>query len=177
MYKTFVTQLLLGLFLSAIPGSSSIAASEEKKSCSSQEYHQFDFWIGQWEVRDPKGNKVGENHIFPILNGCALSENWVNTKGVGGVSYNFYNQSEKNWHQTWVDADGGSLYLNGKLEDNKMVLSGSRTGKDGKPVIDRITWSPLQDGRVKQHWQLSTDSGQSWKDLFVGFYERVKASK
>ncbi|MET1257277.1 hypothetical protein [Aliikangiella maris] len=82
-------------------------------ACSSGEYRQFDFWIGEWEVSNAKGEPVGNNHIFPILNGCALSENWQSVKGGKGVSYTFYDQNQKQWHQTWVDANGGALYLNG----------------------------------------------------------------
>ncbi|WP_196140296.1 hypothetical protein [Aliikangiella sp. G2MR2-5] len=148
------------------------AFDNEKKACKTHEYRQFDFWIGNWEVMNAKGEKVGENHIYPILNGCALSENWVNVKGTAGVSYNFYNQDEKHWHQTWVDEEGGSLNLNGKLVNGQMILSGARTDKEGKSVTDRITWTSLKDGRVKQHWEISEDSGQSWKDLFVGFYQK-----
>ena len=95
----------------------------------------------------------------------------MNVKGVPGVSYNFYDAAEKKWHQTWVDQTGGALYLDGGLVDGKMVLSGNRPGKDGN-TVQRITWTPLDDGRVKQHWEVSKDDGKSWSDAFVGFYKK-----
>ncbi len=33
------------------------------------ESRQFDFWLGEWEVKDTKGNLVGHNRIESISNG------------------------------------------------------------------------------------------------------------
>ena len=54
-----------------------------------------------------------------------------------------------------------------------MVLEGTGKGRDGKPVRSRITWTPLEDGRVRQHWQLSRDDGATWTTAFDGLYSRV----
>ena len=37
--------------------------------CSGEEYNQFDFWVGDWEVFNPEGQKVGENKVEKILGG------------------------------------------------------------------------------------------------------------
>ncbi len=143
--------------------------AETGKTCSSPEYRQFDFWIGDWEVKDANGKVVGFNKILPILDGCALSENWTSVNGNPGVSTNFYDKSTKQWHQTWIDNSGGSLYLNGKLIDGVMVLTDKAENSDS---IQKISWTLLDDGRVKQHWQSSKNKGETWADVFVGFYER-----
>jgi hypothetical protein len=39
-------------------------------------------------------------------------------------------------------------------------------------VQERITWTKLEDGVVKQHWQQSRDGGATWTDAFVGIYAR-----
>jgi len=160
--------ILIGTILS-LPIS---VQAEEQASCSAKEYRQFDFWIGHWEVKDHKNTIVGTNKIFPIMNGCALSENWTGAGGNNGVSYNFYDQAEKEWHQTWIDQSGNPLYLNGQFENGAMVLSGYRPGKNGGPILHRIIWTPIEDGRVKQHWQRSTNKGKSWSDVFIGFYSK-----
>ena len=147
----------------------------QQNPCDSEEFRQFDFWIGQWEVRDKAGKIVGSNHIYPILDGCALSENWIGATGNPGVSYNFYDAAANKWHQTWI-SNGGPLYLEGGLLDGKMVLSGYRPGKGDGADLHRITWTPLVDGRVRQHWQVSHDEGKSWHDVFVGFYVRLNNS-
>ncbi|MCW8876152.1 MAG: hypothetical protein OQK04_02730 [Kangiellaceae bacterium] len=164
---------LLGAISSLIAVSlGGIALANPNQPCQKEEYRQFDFWIGNWGVYDAKDTLVGHNKIFPILEGCALSENWTSAKGNLGVSYNFYDAAEKKWHQTWIDQSGGSLYLDGEFKNGKMVLSGYRPGKDGDQVLHKITWTPLKDGRVKQHWRASKDKGQKWNDVFVGFYKK-----
>ena len=39
-------------------------------------------------------------------------------------------------------------------------------------VIDRITWTPMQDGRVRQHWQASSDDGETWAYVYDGSTQR-----
>jgi hypothetical protein len=142
------------------------------KVCSSAEQRQFDFWIGDWQVTDKDGKVLGGNHIFPILDGCALSENRTSARGNKGVSYNFYDKAKKQWHQTWIDASGGALYLNGGFSESKMVLQGQTPNKEGGYLLQKISWIALDDGRVKQHWQTSKDEGKTWQDAFVGYYKK-----
>ena len=141
--------------------------------CSGAEHHQFDFWVGDWTVvRADNGKYAGQNRIESVLGGCALHENWVGAAGGKGNSYNAYDATRGVWHQTWVDSSGELLVLEGKLTDGKMVLAGEQKGADGKPLINRITWSPLPDGTVRQRWDVSTDGGKSWSASFDGIYSR-----
>ena len=61
--------------------------------CASAEHRQFDFWIGDWEVRLPDGKPAGTNRISRILNGCVIQENWSGTGGSNGTSYNIYDRN------------------------------------------------------------------------------------
>ena len=45
-------------------------------ACSSPEYRQFDFWLGEWDVSTPQGAPAGTNRVERILEGCALQEHW-----------------------------------------------------------------------------------------------------
>jgi hypothetical protein len=129
--------------------------------CSTPEYRQFDFWAGSWEVYAPNGQMVGRNVIEPILEGCGLQENWTNAAGNGGQSYNFYDAARDKWHQTWIDDSGNPLYLDGAFEDGRMVLG------DGS---NRITWTLLPSGYVRQHWETTSDGGSTWATAFDGEY-------
>jgi len=141
--------------------------------CSDPEYRQFDFWLGEWNVM-AKGNRVGTNSIVRILGGCVLAEHYVTPKGYEGWSHNVYDGARKVWHQTWVDNQGGALYLEGGLQDGKMVLQGERPAPDGSgTVLNRITWSKLDKGRVRQHWEASKDGGTTWTTAFDGTYVRA----
>jgi hypothetical protein len=53
-----------------------------------------------------------------------------------------------------------------------MVLSGDRPQADGTVATDRITFTPNDDGSVRQHWETSTD-GKTWTTAFDGHYVRV----
>jgi hypothetical protein len=53
-----------------------------------------------------------------------------------------------------------------------MVLAGTAPGPDGTTVQHEIRWSPLDDGRVRQHWRTTSDGGTTWTDAFVGTYRR-----
>ena len=39
-------------------------------------------------------------------------------------------------------------------------------------IINRITWTPLPEGKVKQEWASSTNTGATWQISFVGIYEK-----
>ena len=72
--------------------------------CSAAQHRQFDYWIGEWDVHDPTGKRVGENRITRIHNGCALLEEWRGNGGVTGSSLNVFDRDRDRWHQTWVDS-------------------------------------------------------------------------
>ena len=140
----------------------------QQKACAATEFRQFDFWLGDWKVTDPKGDVVGTNLITLEMDGCVLHEHWVGSKGGNGESFNLYDRATKQWHQTWVDNGGTLLSLNGGLVDGRMVLSGPGQGPKGEPITNRIAWEKLADGRVRQTWDVSSDGGKTWVNSFDG---------
>ena len=164
------TMRLLLILLACLP---LLAQAEDKpKPCTAEAYRQFNFWLGEWTSYSKDGEKQGENRIVSVMNGCGLQENWTGRDGrYQGTSYNFYDRATGQWHQTWMDNQGGHLFLTGRFNGNSMQLSGTQQTPDG-PLVNRITWTPLEDGRVRQHWQMSKDAGESWSTAFDGFYQR-----
>jgi hypothetical protein len=153
--------------LAALPA----VAAEAPKGCTSAEHRQFDFWIGEWEVKLPNGRHAGSNRITSIHGGCALLEEWRGNGNVTGSSLNIYDRERGRWHQTWVDGSGGLLTLEGGLVDGAMRMTGE-TVEGGKRTLQRVQWTPQPDGRVRQHWEASEDGGQAWKTVFDGWYTR-----
>lgn len=139
-------------------------------TCASAPHHAFDFWIGHWQVRTPDGKLAGTSWIEPVLDGCALVEHWTGAGDGRGTSLNFYDRDTGQWEQTWISNRGRALHLRGGLRDGRMVLEGTTEGADGRPVRQRITWSRLSNGRVRQVWEASTDGGASWHSVFDGIY-------
>jgi hypothetical protein len=168
-------RLVIVATLLALAGPS--AAGQQPKApprpcASGGEYRSFDFWIGEWEVF-VADRQVGTNRIERAVDGCLLVENWQGKGGVAGKSLNFYDAERKSWRQVWVDSTGSVLELEGGLRDGKMVLEGTANDADGTRVLHRITWSPLPDGTVRQHWQTSRDGAKTWSDAFDGLYKRA----
>lgn len=166
------TVLALALVLLCAADTPDVGAQEERPpSCSAEEHRQFDFWIGSWDVFDPEGRQVGTSHITMELNGCALHESWESLGGPHrGHSYNLYDRSSGRWHQTWVDNSGLLLQLDGGLVEERMILEGATADGDGDETLNRITWSPEDDGTVRQRWEVSEDGGETWSIVFDGRY-------
>src|SRR5688572_30244911 len=81
--------------------------------CQSSEHRQFDFWVGDWVVRNPAGKEVGRNRIAKSHDGCVLHERWTSASPHRGESFNIYDAPRKVWHQTWVDNSGLLLVIEG----------------------------------------------------------------
>lgn len=147
------------------------AQPEPARPCAAAEYRQFDFWLGDWTV-EQRGQPAGTSSVTPILDGCVIHETWTSTGRARGQSFNRYDRGSRQWVQTWVDNNGQSLLLRGERRGASMVLEGSRPGASGGTTIDRITWTPIEGGGVRQHWVASTDGGVTWTDQFDGIYRR-----
>ena len=148
------------------------------RPCTAAVHRQFDFWVGAWDVIGAKGQFAGTNRIELVDGGCALFESW--SSGAGGYTGRSLNSvgGDGRWRQTWVDSGGLRLELVGGLVDGKMVLEGETpAGTAGGPATkNRITWSPEAEGRVRQHWETSADSGKTYTTAFDGMYHPVNSA-
>lgn len=173
-----LTALLLCLPLAGFAQDPEVEADPPPPPCSDPAYRQFDFWIGEWIVT-ANDQVAGTNSIRKVHNGCALEENWQGSGdgGISGSSFNIYDQANDRWHQTWVDGGGTLLLLDGGLVDGAMVMSGQRPSADGSgTTTHRITWTPNDDGTVRQLWEASRD-GENWSVLFDGRYARAATAE
>lgn len=151
-----------------------MAVIEKLKPCNTEHYRDFDFWLGQWDVTAAgQPSATARSSITSVQGGCAVLEEYQTQSGFSGMSINFYDSTTELWHQSWMGNGGGAVHLQGNLVDGAMVLSDADllvSEKSG--TINRVTWSLLDDGRVRQHWQNSSDGGQTWTTSFDGYYAR-----
>ncbi|MBT7951940.1 MAG: DUF1579 family protein [Gammaproteobacteria bacterium] len=140
-------------------------------ACDSPEHRAFDFWLGDWDVKTPDGKVAGSNSITKHYNDCVLREQYKTPKGFSGESFNTYDVGRKVWHQTWIDNANSLLLLEGGIRDGSMVLEGKTTSTDAKVTLHRITFTPNDDGSVRQFWQ-STNAKGEWETAFDGIYTR-----
>lgn len=151
--------------------------------CAGPQYKEFDFWLGDWEVRSPSGQLLGRNRITKRHGGCVVLEEWESASGGSGSSFNVYDQPTKQWHQFWVDSSGTNwlssdkqgnpVTLRGGIRDGVMVMT---SHPDTLPSIGstRATWRPLPDGGLQQTFESSSDGGKTWTVSFDGFYKKAK---
>lgn len=139
--------------------------------CNTPEHGQFDFWVGEWEVRTPAGKVAGINRITREYSGCAVREQYQSSSGYRGESLNVYDSGRRLWRQNWIDNQGGTLLLEGGLREGNMVLEGQTIAVGGKPSRQRISWTPRADGTVTQLWESSLGDDQ-WSTVFYGIYRR-----
>jgi hypothetical protein len=152
------------------------AAQGAPPGCKTPMHRQFDFWLGEWTVRDSARTVVmGRNSITLEDAGCTVHEHWTAGGSVPntGQSLNAYDAKTGKWVQAWVGSGGDVLQLRGEFRDGRMVLeSEGLAGANGSVTRQRITWTPMPDGRVRQLWQSTTDDGRTWVAAFDGWYEK-----
>ena len=150
--------------------------------CSGPQYKEFDFWLGDWEVRSAAGQLLGRNRITKRHGGCVVLEEWESAGGGSGSSFNIYDQTTKQWHQFWADAtgtnwlssdkQGNPVTLRGGIRDGVMVMV---SHPDTLPSIGltRATWRPLPEGGLRHTFENSSDGGKTWTVSFEGFYKKA----
>ncbi|MEP6688663.1 MAG: Ig-like domain-containing protein [Gemmatimonadales bacterium] len=125
--------------------------------CPSAQAHQFDFWLGDWDVTpngSPPGTRAARSHITAEPGGCAVFEDFTDL-AYHGVSVNVFDPAGQQWHQTYVDTEHARLLFAGGLVAGDMIL----TMPDH---TSRITWSAEAGGNVRQLGEASTDGGLTW---------------
>ena len=140
---------------------------------ASPEFRQFDFWIGEWDVKNPQGVPSGSSSIQLMLGQCVIFENWSGGGGSNGKSFNIYDTNDKKWHQTYVDDKGTFTHYIGSLINGEMVITAD-TVIGGKRTFAKMTFSKMPNGDVRQHGENSIDEGKTWTTSFDLTYSRKK---
>jgi len=122
--------------------------------CDGPDYHKLDFWLGEWEVRNPRGELEGTNVISRALRGCAIEERWTEANGEKGESLFWFDPASRLWKQTWVTERGTTKE---KIE---------RSSPAGAIVFandhDRTTLSRIDGGVL----QVIERGGERWEGIY-----------
>jgi hypothetical protein len=148
---------------------------DKTRPCTTPEYRQFDFWIGDWDVQ-VQGQPAGHNLVTREQDGCLLIEHWqASTGGQTGTSFNYYDVRDKKWHQLYLDNSGNAgafPAMAGTLIGEKMVLI---TDTKVNPV-SRWTWYVVAPGKVRQMAEQSTDGQKTWNITWDSIYVKTAQS-
>ena len=144
-----------------------VGAALVAAKCSAAEYRQFDFFAGDWDTYDVEApvRIVARNRVTPMLDGCALREVYEQGDGLRGESFSTYDAARRRWHQSWATNRGQLLLMDGRLEGERMVLTGTERTADGTSSVIRVAWWPERGG-VREKAERSGDQGTTWTTLF-----------
>jgi hypothetical protein len=140
-------------------------------------YREFDFWLGDWDVRptgQPPAGPPSRNTITSDEDGCVLTEHWESPSGSKGRSFNIFDRSYGVWRQTWVDNVGGQHDYKGSLKDGNMVFLGDTPAPNGQRgrIPTRLTFFRISKDTVRQFSEISNDSGRTWQVSYDLTYVR-----
>jgi hypothetical protein len=140
---------------------------------------EFDFWVGDWDVRAVGASAVGppaRNNITLEDDGCVVMEHWTTAMGSMGQSFNLFDRSANKWRQTWVDNSGGQHDYRGGLVDGNMVLIGDTPAPNGAlgRIPTRLTLFHIGNDSVRQFSETSADGGKTWAMSYDLLYVRRK---
>ena len=106
-------------------------------------------------------------------------ESWT-AQGQTGHSFNIYDRTRQQWHQTWVDNSGGLHEYWGGLKDGNMVLTGDvplgpASRFAGRRTI-RVTFFPMGPDKMRQFSEALSMDG-TWSVNYDLIYTRRPGSK
>lgn len=179
--------ILLIVFL-AVPGS-----AQPPSRCASPEARGFDFWIGDWEIRQkilrPDGSWIelpARTSVRPALDGCALVEEWTGEvlffwegmtkqEAMKGFSVRTYDSRTGQWSIHWMDTRSphfGSPYV-GMLRDGRGEFFREWETPQGRRV-GRITFFAIRADSVQWALAVSSDGRRTWQTLWTMAMSRAR---
>jgi tetratricopeptide (TPR) repeat protein len=152
-----------------------VELDKKRRPCQySDEAHQFDFWLGEWDVFNPQGQQAGTSVIESVSEGCGILEQWKNRGGTTGTSLNFYDAGTGKWHQYWMGPTGVATRYEGVYENGAIRYHGERVSNDGKKILLRLTFFDVDKNTVRQFAEQSADGGKTWTVSYDFRYVRKK---
>ena len=141
--------------------------------CDAGEYRQFDFWLGDWDTFEAGDatTSVARAHVDLIAAGCAVHELYQQTDGLIGDSILSFDPVRKLWQQTWVTNYGSLMVISGRLNNGALTLEGEMHLRDGRSLLQRITWKAEGSG-VRESAVMSKDGGKSWDSAFNVLFQK-----
>ena len=94
--------------------------------------------------------------------------------GFKGMSVSTFNPTSKQWHQAWVDNQGGYYDFIGEVIGEKRIFKTKPVQKDGKTYIQRMVFYDIQQNAFTWDWESSEDGGRTWKLNWRIDYKRAR---
>lgn len=141
------------------------------------EFRQFDFWVGEWDVRQngaPTTTPAPSSRIEIIESECVVLETYTTPGPYSGRSFNVYDRERRHWRQVYVDTQGRMTDYVGVLRDGNLYFTAEGVVVPGSPGLAKVKMTFFDEGpnRVRQLVEQSVDEGAHWQTVFDGIYTR-----
>ena len=170
--RTPQSQLALLAITLAISAASVGAQAAEPPidPCDTPQHHQFDFWVGDWQVFDAKTNQlVGFDHVEKYSHGCIVQQNLsmltdlYRRPGVAyrlaGIGVNRFDG--ESWLEMWADNQWGAIVLKGMPEGGQAMVLNSITPSRNRDL--RLVWEKHPDGTVRALQYVAPAGTKKWE--------------
>lgn len=170
---------------SLVIGSAEAVAAQP---CPEPGAHQFDFWIGNWNVNnryflDSGWRDVGsaEVHVFPVAGGCGVVELWDGMLGrtrIRGFSARTWNPSDSTWTLVlnWPQPNRATFStLQGRFRYGRGDFY-REIETDSGMVLTRYTFADIGPDRFRWNDGTSRDAGATWHTQWIMEYARRPSS-
>jgi hypothetical protein len=150
-------------------------------------HRQFDFWLGDWNVRNQSllPNRTPQNfdgsatdRVYTVVDGCAVVEHWQGEafgRFIRGFSVRAFDPATNAWTLALLWPMQGPLRwgeLHGHLAGRRGDFVSRRVDGSGDTTIIRLSF--LNIGTDSLQWQngTSTDGGRTWTSSWRMHFHR-----
>lgn len=184
------TCTITGLLLLWIIPAAAQPSDDAAPACTTPEARQFDFWIGDWNIRNQHRNPgapedptwfdtgAATDRVYAILDGCAVVEHWMGRLSfatIYGFSVRAYDPEKEKWVLVlyWPGPQGGSFgILEGAFQHGRGAFFNDFTNTQGQHVDNRFTFSDITPSTFRWDSATSTDGMITWKPGWIMAFTR-----
>jgi hypothetical protein len=152
------------------------------------ESRQFDFWVGEWDVKlrvrqddlTWQDSHASVARIYPILSGKAVLELWSEDRveGIKGYSLRYYDTARDEW-VLWLNWPrrnrSGSSSLAGTFRHGRGDFFSTSTSGDGTETISRYSFNDITPESLRWDDAFSSDGGETWTNSWIMEFTRTAA--
>jgi len=163
--------LAWGCATAAPPAPLAAPAAPPGALCETAVHHQFDFWVGDWQVFDTLDHDalVGYDHVVKEADGCIVQQNLQMLSDLyrrPGVPYRMFGLSVnrfdgERWLELWADNQWGAIALAGGPEDHYAMVLKTITPSRGRDL--RLVWEQRADGSVEIYQYIAPAGSGKWE--------------
>jgi hypothetical protein len=166
---TFGTIVLFSS-VQTVPAAPATAEKPAAGPCDTPQHHQFDFWVGDWQVFEAKSNRlVGYDRVEKHSHGCIVQQNLTmitdlyRGAGVGyrmsGISVNRFDGAA--WLELWADDTWGAIALRGAPDAHAAMVLTTLTPSRNRDL--RLVWEQRPDGSVRTLQYVAPAGSGKWE--------------